>query len=88
MAACPPLLFADVSREAWEAMKAEAARQGVAITADAGTVSKTGFTLEWSYDAGGRCLTLTCTKAPFFMKCDTINAKIRELIGKRLADSP
>lgn len=88
MAACPPLVFAGVSRAAWEAMKADANREGIALNADAGTLSKAGFTIEWAYDSGGCSLTVTCTKAPFFLKCETINAKIRELIGGRLPDSP
>ena len=86
MAACPPLVFSEVSRATWEAMKADAVREGIALNSDAGTLSKAGFTIDWNYDAGDRSLTVTCTKAPFFLKCDAINAKIRELIGKRLTD--
>jgi len=88
MAACPPLVFDGVSPEAWEGMKADAAREGIALTADAGTLSKAGFTIAWTYNAGDRSLTVTCLKAPFFLKCEAINAKIRDLIGKRLTGTP
>lgn len=86
MPACPPQRFDDVSPQGWERLKESAAAAGISLGSDAGTVSKSGFTVEWSYDSADRSLTITCTKAPFFLKCETVNAKIRDLIEKQLAD--
>jgi hypothetical protein len=86
MAACPPLVFNGVSSAAWESLKAEAAEAGVTVNSDAGTLSKSGFTVGWNYNTGDSTLTITCTKAPFFFKCETINAKIRQVVEGRLAD--
>lgn len=88
MAKCPSQVFTSVSPAAWEDLKTKAAGAGIALNADAGTLSKSGFTIEWSYDAADRSLTVTCTKAPFFLKCDAINAKMRESIEQQLAETP
>jgi hypothetical protein len=87
MGACPSQVFNGVTPAAWDSVKARAAGAGLEMTADSGTLSKSGFTIDWNYDACERSLTVTCTKAPFFLKWETVNAKIKEAIEKQIADA-
>ena len=87
MGACPSQVFSGVTPAAWDSVKGKAAGAGLAMSADSGTLSKSGFTIDWNYDASEGSLTVTCTKAPFFLKCETVNAKIKEVIDKQIADA-
>lgn len=78
--ACAAQIFSNVSSEAWTCLKSKAAEQGVTIGGDSGAISKSGFTIQYAYDAGARTLSLTCTDKPFIFSCATVNGKIHELI--------
>lgn len=78
--ACAAQVFSNVSSEAWTCLKNKAAAQGVNISGDSGTVTNSGFTIQYAYNAGVEALTLTCTGKPFIISCATVNGKIHELI--------
>jgi hypothetical protein len=80
MGACATQTFSNVSAAAWACLKSKAAAGGFPINSDSGSQSSNGVTIAWSYDSAGQTLALTCTGAPFFITCSTINGKIHELV--------
>jgi hypothetical protein len=85
MSACAMQTFNNVTQAAWQSAKeAVAAKFGVQITTDSGSVSSGGFTVHWNFDAPTRTLSIQCTDSPFFISCSTINSEIHEMVEATL----
>jgi hypothetical protein len=80
MGQCAAQVFSNFSADRFARLKAKAAAEGLSIDGPAGTVTHTGFTITWAYDAAAQSLTIQCVKAPFFPGCGSINANIHNLI--------
>jgi hypothetical protein len=80
MAACAKLTYNQVSPEAWQCIKQAVAKYDVTIGSDAGTASKDGLTISWSYESGTKILSVQCTAHPIFFPCSTINSRINDEI--------
>jgi hypothetical protein len=77
--------FNNVTPAAWRSAKqAVAAKFGVQIATDSGSVNSDGFTVYWHYDAGTGTLSIQCTDSPFFIPCSMINSEIHEMVEATL----
>jgi hypothetical protein len=75
------LTYNNVSPDAWQAIKgAVAANFAADISADIGSSSTQGFTIQWQYTADARVLNIQCTDSPFFAPCSMINGKINDAV--------
>jgi hypothetical protein len=77
---CAAQVFSNVSSTAWACLKAKAEAQGFTVGGDSGSISKSGFSGTWNYDAAAQTLTLQCTGAPFLFSCGDINGKIHDVV--------
>jgi hypothetical protein len=85
MSACAMQTFNNVTQAAWQSAKqAVAAKFGVQITTDSGSVSSDGFTVHWSYDAQTEVLSIQCVDSPFFISCSAINSEIHDMVEATL----
>lgn len=80
MSACPPMTFAEISEEKYQALLATAQAQGLALVGIHGDTTYQGLDFTWHYDAPTQCLTIHCTGKPIFVPCSMIESRIRALI--------
>jgi hypothetical protein len=76
MSACPTLTFSNVTPEKYALLVKKAQESGVPLHGNSGTGSSFGGHFEWNYDPTTLVLTITVTKTPFLMSCESVNARI------------
>lgn len=78
---CPTLTF-NLAPDAWIALKATAAANGMALTEDSGTViyKKCTFTYSYQCAGGAGSLNITCLDKPWDYPCGTVNDELTKLI--------
>ena len=76
---CEPQTF-KLNATEYAALQAKAEASGLMILGDSGTTSAHGCEVSWNYDVAEGELTAQCLSKPFFVSCETINQKLRELI--------
>jgi hypothetical protein len=82
MSACAPLVFNNVDAPKFDCVsKAVAAQVGIPISGNAGTQSKSGYTVRWNYNPTQLSLTIQCMDSPFGVPCTMINSKISNLVS-------
>jgi hypothetical protein len=70
MSACNEQVFTGITPARWDCIReAMQGRTGVAITADSGAASKSGFTMRWNFDPVTQVLSVQCTEKPFIIPC-------------------
>jgi len=85
MSVCPAQSFANVAPEQFAALQKKAQASGIPLDGNSGTASSFGGQFEWNYDPATRALTITVTKPPFLMNCESVNARIGALVQSTLA---
>jgi len=85
MAARTPQVFSGIAPEHYATLLDKARANGFDLTGNAGTASKFGVEVAWSYDPGARVLTFQCLRTPFFMKPEDVNAQIEAMVRESLA---
>jgi hypothetical protein len=85
--ACDPVAFNNVDANAFNCLKQKAADFAnshnfpLPPINDTGTVSHSGFTATWAFDAAASTLTITCTEKPFFVSCGFVNGHVQSGIA-------
>ena len=77
---CDPIQIEGITPDDFSEIVEKAASQGLVLTGTSGTAELQGCTFSWFYDESVEILTITCTHKPFYVGCDTVNDKIRELV--------
>jgi hypothetical protein len=80
MAGCSAVSFSNVSAAVFNCLVNKAAEQGVTISGDSGTASKSGFTIKWNYDRAASSLTIQCTDKPTLVPCAVIKNRIKDTV--------
>lgn len=74
---CPEITLEQIPQPLYDKLMSEATAAGAIFF---GTkVSFDHCEFDWTYDPPSQTLHITCTKKPFFIDCQTIEQKIREL---------
>lgn len=81
---CDEQVFPGVTPEIHDKLLAIAKDKGYDLPAMGGELKADGCTFSWAWDADKATLTVTCTKKPFFVSCDTVNAHIKALIDEAM----
>lgn len=76
---CPEITIPDVSQELYDKLLSEATAAGAKFSGQYANFDHCIF--DWNYDAPSQTLHVTCQKKPFFIDCETIEQKIRELVN-------
>ena len=84
MAQSEPQVFMGVSSEQFARLSVKAQAAGIGLNGNSGTTSKFGVEVEWNYSPETQELTIECLNAPFFVKPEDVDAKIRELVNESL----
>ncbi len=87
---CDPITVSPFTQAQFDAMvvKVNAAMReqgttGVDASKDlTGVMSHGGVTLQWTYDPPKEILTIQCVKKPFFISCDFVAGKVKELLDE------
>jgi hypothetical protein len=82
MAACRPVIFKNVSRRKFKAVRARIYAQAdtTRIDGDTGSASGFGYTAEWTYNEAEQTLAIQCTDKPFFVPEGLVIGKIQALV--------
>jgi hypothetical protein len=80
----PPLTFAGISPEKFEALLQKARDAGFNLAGNSGTAEKFGVEISWSYSPEQSTLTLQCLRTPFFVKADEVDAKLQSMVREAL----
>ncbi len=81
MAACKPVVFKNITREHFYAVRARIRAQAdVSINGDSGTAAGNGFSASWNYDEAAQTLSIQCTNKPFFVPESLVADKITALV--------
>ncbi len=81
MAACRPVVFNNVKREHFLAVRARIRAQAdVQVLGDTGTAAGNGITAKWEYDEPSQTLTIQCLTKPFWISEGIVAAGIRDLV--------
>ena len=80
MAGCPSQTFTGITPAIKAFLEAKGAAAGMPIAGDNGSATTMGVTIQWAYDPTAETLTITCTDAPFFVPCSTVQTKVTELV--------
>ncbi len=67
-----------LSEDQFEALKEKAAKAGLPMFGVGGTIVQHGATVEWDYD--GTAMKVQVLPKPFYVSCDVVNEKLKELI--------
>jgi hypothetical protein len=80
MAPCAEQVFSNLTPDQFACLAAKGEAAGIPISGNSGTASKLGGKVTWTYDPDAQRLTVQCLNTPFLTSCDTVNAKIQELV--------
>jgi hypothetical protein len=81
MSACAEQTFTGISQARFDCLVERAkAETGVTLTGPSGTVSQSGFTVTWNFDANSQTLAIQFLDSPFFVSCGTIQDKVQGLV--------
>ena len=80
-----PQVFNNITQDQFTLLTEKAQSAGIAIAGNSGTANKMGVEVSWNYSPEARMLTLQCLKAPFFLRVDDINQRIRTLVTQTIA---
>ena len=81
MAACKPVVFQNIARDKFNAVRARIRAQAdVSVLGDSGSAQGNGFAASWIYDEPNQVLTIQCTDKPWFVSESLIADKIRALV--------
>jgi len=79
-----PQIFKGISPERFAQLQVKAQAAGMGLNGNSGTAQKFGVEVKWNYAPETQELTLQCLSAPFFVKPEDVDAKIRALVKESL----
>ncbi|HVC46718.1 MAG TPA: hypothetical protein VND90_05685 [Terracidiphilus sp.] len=82
-----PLQFAPVTPAQFAHLAQQAQSSGIAISGNSGSAAKFGVEVSWNYAPDTQQLTLECLHAPFFVRSEDVEARLRELVQQSLASA-
>jgi len=85
MAHNEPQLFSGITPRQFSLLAAKARAAGIGLDGNSGTASRYGVEVAWNYVPETLELTLHCLRAPFFVKVEDVNARMRALVKETLA---
>lgn len=77
---CPEITVAEIPEALYGELLGQAAAAGAKFNGAVAEIA--GCTFDWNYDAASETLHVTCTKMPFYARCDQVETRIRQLIQK------
>jgi len=77
---CPEIRIEEVPQDLYDKLLQEATAAGAKFEGTKAEIE--GAQFDWSYDDISQTLHVTCLKKPFFISCDSIEQRIRELVLK------
>jgi hypothetical protein len=80
MAGCAAVSFNNVPASVFNCLVQKAAEQGITISSDSGTASKSGFKVSWNYNRAGSSLTIQCLDKPFIVPCSLVKSTIKSTV--------
>ena len=81
MAACKSIVFKNISRTKFQAIRARINAQAeITCTGDIGTATGNGYTAQWTYVEPDQTLTIQCTDRPWFISESLVADKIQQLV--------
>ncbi len=84
MAQSPPQVFSGITPENYATLMQKANASGLALNGNSGTASKYGVEVAWNYSPETQELSLQCLHTPFFVKPESVYAKIQALVKETL----
>jgi len=80
MAGCSAVSFNSVTPAVFNCLVQKAAEQGVTISSDSGTASKSGFEISWNYNRAASSLTIQCLDKPRLVPCTLVKSEIKSIV--------
>jgi hypothetical protein len=81
MASCKPVIFKNVSRLKFRAVRARInAQADIEGSGESGLARGNGFTAAWTYCEPEQTLVIECTEKPFYVPESLVIAKIQALV--------
>lgn len=74
---CPEIIIVGIEQPMYDKLLAEANAAGAVFNGD--KVAFKGCEFDWQYDSPSQILHVTCISKPFYVTCDYIKSKIKEL---------
>jgi hypothetical protein len=81
MGGCSAVSFTSVTPAVFNCLVQKAAEQGVTISSDLGTASKSGFKISWNYNRGASSLTIQCLDKPILIPCALVKSEIKSIVN-------
>ena len=82
MSACAKLSFNNVTPAVWSCVSQIVIEKGGPNPLPpSGTFSNSGYTFQWSYDAGAQTAWIQCTDSPWYAPCSSINGALENVIS-------
>jgi hypothetical protein len=81
---CDPVVINAVDKDLYAKLLIEAQAGGIVFNGDKASLHDGPISLEfdWNWDETTTDLTITCTKKPFIFSCDTVKARLIDLVVK------
>lgn len=86
MGTCQPVIFKNVTRQKFQAIRARVNAQAVTYTSNGDTGSASGktpigdFAVEWTFDEPAQTLTVTVTRKPLLVSESYMRGKMQSLV--------
>lgn len=78
-------VFRNVSPAQFAKLQEKARGAGIEMTGNSGSASKFGAEVAWNYDPDTQELSIQVLSAPFFMKKEDVEARMRTLVEQSIA---
>lgn len=89
MSGCDPQTWNNITPEKFATIVKLAASHGLNLSGESSSLLQFDHcTFAWSYDATAQTLMIRCGSKPFFVDCDTIHAKLNEMLDMAVGTSP
>jgi len=79
-----PQIFKGISPQQFAQLQVKAQAAGIGLNGNSGIASQFGVEVSWNYAPETQELTLQCLSAPFFVRPEDVDAKIRSLVNESL----
>jgi hypothetical protein len=73
-------IFSNITPEQYECLVRRANSAGLRMNGNSGIASTRGVDVAWDYSPEASRLTVQCLTAPFFIKLESVDASIRDLV--------
>lgn len=77
---CQEITIEQIDGALYAKLLAEATAAGAKFEGAQASIS--GLEFDWNYDEVAQALHVTCTKKPFYVGCDQVESRIRQLVEK------